>query len=100
MCNSSSTVWSRSRATFASSDDDGEGGTDGLTLYQCFFEINETLCRRYPALTPFIVRRERAGEVFRLMRRINSHPRKTAAEKEPEKDAQGRILIPAGDDWF
>lgn len=36
-----------------------------------FFDMNETLCQRYQALTPFIVRRERFGEVILLVKRIN-----------------------------
>lgn len=70
---------------------------DSLTLYQSLFQTAELLCKRYPALTPFSIRRERAREVFLLIRRINSHPR---AEQGREVDAQGRIRVPAGDNWF
>ena len=60
------------------------------------FDLTNTLCKAYPALTPFAVRRERAREVFLLVRRMNSKPRK----KGEEIDAQGRIRKPAGDNWF
>lgn len=36
-----------------------------------FFEINETLCQRYTSLTPFVVRKEKLGEVILLINRIN-----------------------------
>lgn len=77
-------------------DNSEETPDDGLTLYQSLFEITEGLCKRYPALTPFVVRRERAKEVFLLLKRINSHPK----EKKQNVDSRGRILVPAGDDWF
>lgn len=79
---------------------DGKGDTDddGLTIYQALFEMTNTLCKVYPALSPFTVRRERVKEVFLLYRRIITQPK--AAESEQKIDSQGRILVPAGDDWF
>lgn len=68
-----------------------------MTLYQSLFETTNLLCKRYPALTPFSVRRERASEVFLLIRRINTHPR---TEQGRPVDSQGRIRVPAGDNWF
>lgn len=59
--------------------------------------MTNMLCKVYPALTPFSVRRERAREVFLLVRRMNSKPRKKNGE---EVDAQGRVRRPAGDNWF
>jgi len=61
------------------------------------FNLTNELCKAYPALTPFSVRRERAKEVFLLVRRTNSKPRRKKGE---EIDAQGRIRRPAGDNWF
>lgn len=55
------------------------------------------LCKAFPALTPFAVRRERAREVFLLVRRINTQPKNTHGKKTDEK---GRVRRPAGDDWF
>lgn len=90
--------WSRyETAPFAKGDKQPDASDDSLTIYQAFFEITETLCRRYPALTPFIVRRERAKEVFLLIRRVNTHPKTKEGRKV---DRKGRILVPAGDDWF
>lgn len=70
---------------------------DGLTMYQALFEMTNTLCKIYPALTPFAVRRERVKDVFLLYRRIITKPK---AESGQKVDSQGRILVPAGDDWF
>jgi hypothetical protein len=68
-----------------------------MTLYQNLFDMTETLCRRYPALTPFSVRKERAREVFLLIRRVCTQPKTEAAQQH---DAQGRERRPAGDNWF
>ena len=80
------------------------GEADELTLYQSMLELTLQLCKAYPALTPFSVRRERAHEVFLLVRRINSQPQKgggsTARRNREETDSKGRIRRPAGDKWF
>lgn len=55
------------------------------------------LCKAFPALTPFAVRRERAHEVFLLVSRINSQPKHEGGHKV---DSQGRTRRPAGDNWF
>lgn len=68
-----------------------------MTLHQALFEMTNTLCKVYPALTPFAVRKERAKDVFALLRRIMTQPKTEGRQKV---DAQGRILVPAGDDWF
>lgn len=68
-----------------------------LSLYQSLFETTQSLCKLYPALTPFSIRRERAKEVFLLIKRINTHPKNENGQKLDEK---GRIRRPAGDNWF
>lgn len=78
-------------------NNEGDAGDDGLTIYQALFEMTNTLCKVYPALTPFSVRRERVKEVFLLYRRIITKPK---TENGQKVDSQGRILVPAGDDWF
>lgn len=58
---------------------DGSGGdTAAISLYELFFDLEDNLCTRYSGLTPFAVRREKVGEVFLLVKRIN---RKTRREK-------------------
>lgn len=78
-----------------------EGG-EKLSLYQTFFELQLTLCERFPALTPFEIRKQRAYEVFLLVRRLNTQPK-----KEQPKNAtpgttvkNGEIRRPASDDWY
>ena len=74
-----------------------------MTLYQSLLEMNVQLCKAFPALTPFAVRRESAHEVFLLVRRINSQPRtdrSLTTETRQEVDKRGRIRRPAGDNWF
>jgi len=60
--------------------------------------MNIQLCKTFPALTPFAVRRERAVEVFALVRRINTRPK--LDEHGHKLDDMGRIRRPAGDNWF
>ena len=55
------------------------------------------LCKAFPALSPFAVRRERAHEVFLLVRRMNTQPKNVNGQKV---DKKGRVRRPAGDDWF
>ena len=75
----------------------GDADDGDMTIYQALFEMTNTLCKIYPALTPFSVRRERVKEVFLLYRRIIT---KSKTEEGQKVDSQGRILVPAGDDWF
>ena len=51
----------------------GSGGdsTAATSLYELFFDLEDNLCCRYRGLTPFQVRREKVGEVFLLVKRIN-----------------------------
>jgi len=59
--------------------------------------MNVQLCKAFPALSPFAVRRERAHEVFLLVRRMNTQPKNVNGQKV---DKKGRVRRPAGDDWF
>lgn len=59
--------------------------------------MTNTLCKIYPALTPFAVRRERSHDVFLLYRRIITQPK---TEHGRKVDKKGRILVEAGDDFF
>lgn len=54
------------------------------------------ICERFPSLSPFDVRRERASEVFRLVGRISKSNEYRAKESTTKK----KIRRPAGDDWF
>lgn len=59
--------------------------------------MTDALCRRYPALSPFSIRRTRAKEVFLLIRRVCTHPKTEGGQRT---DSQGRERRPAGDNWF
>jgi hypothetical protein len=60
------------------------------------FEITDSLCQRYPALTPFAVRAVPADEFFQLIRRIResaeSHP-VTAYGKPKASGGKRRIQV-------
>ena len=84
------------------------GGSDTSTLSfsEIFFDLNESLCKRYEALTPFVVRREKVGEVFKLVNRIN---RKNEREKGVQQndvvwqDSKGNTHIrrkATDDSWY
>ena len=70
-----------------------------MPLYELFFELEVSICDRFPATTPFSIRREPAREVFLLTSRMN---RKTARDNKKAKAKNGPKVIrrPAGDDWF
>jgi hypothetical protein len=57
-------------------------------------ELN--ICERFPSLSPFDVRKERASEVFKLIGRI----RKSNVYRSKEASRKNVIRRPAGDNWF
>ena len=68
--------------------------------------MTENLCQRYTSLTPFQVRREKAGEVFLLIRRINEKNARVKGIRSDDTtyvDSQGRTHIrrkALNDDWW
>jgi hypothetical protein len=52
------------------------------------------ICERFPAITPFSIRREKIKEVFLLVRRLNIYDDKGKTKKKKTKRR------PAGDSWF
>lgn len=77
-----------------------------ISLYELFFELEENLCKRYPALTPFAVRREKFGEVVKVLQRINAKSRKEQGAQRSDqvwKDKRGNIHIrreAKNDNWY
>ena len=75
-------------------------------MYELFFDLEDNLCQRYPALTPFIVRREKFGEVVKLLQRItNRHRREKGAQKTDKvwTDKRGNTHIrreAKNDNWY
>lgn len=63
------------------------------SLYQSLLELDLSLCESFPAFTPLSLRREKAREVFNLIERLNSRPKKDNGQDEV-------IRRPAGDNWF
>ena len=57
------------------------------------------LCNRFPALTPFEIRKQRAYDVFNLINRYLNYNNR---EERKIKTVNGKRIIrkPAGDDWF
>lgn len=68
--------------------------------------MSEALCQKYLALTPFQVRREKCGEVFLLIRRMNEKTRRDKGLKKGEqmwRDKNGDIHIRTeakNNDWW
>lgn len=71
-----------------------------------FFDLSDNLCKRYPALSPFEVRREKIGEVLLLVKRVNqkNDREKGIGRKDAvRKDADGNIHIrraATNDSWY
>jgi hypothetical protein len=71
-----------------------------------FYDLADNLCNKYPALTPFIVRREKFGEVIDLMGWIYNKDKKQLGAKSSDKvwkDKRGNVHIrreAKNDDWF
>ena len=72
--------------------------TDDTPIYEVLFDIQMSLCERFPTLTPFMLRREKAREVFLLISRLNKHSQKENAN-QTSNDTRV-IRKPAGDNWF
>ena len=72
-------------------------GQSDLSLYEIFFEMEINLCETFPALTPFQVRRERATEVFLMLRRMDKY---NETEGKKKKGTKQRIRRQANDSWF
>lgn len=79
---------------------------DDVKLGDVFYELADNLCQRYTALTPFIVRREKFGEVIRLVTWINSKNLKKQGAKSTDQvwmDSKGNTHIrreAKNDNWY
>lgn len=83
----------------------GDNAT-AISLYELFFELEDNLCMRYTALNPFAVRREKVGEVFLLVKRINARRRREKGIRNDDKiwyDSKGNKHIrrkAQNDNWY
>lgn len=58
------------------------------------------MCKTFPSLTPFTLRKEKAVEVFELIRRLNGYIEYEKEEKVTAQTESNVIVRPAGDNWF
>ena len=58
------------------------------------------MCKTFPHLTPFALRKEKAVEVFELIRRLNGYIEYEKEEKVTTQAESNIIVRPAGDNWF
>lgn len=86
-----------------------DGSSDdaaAISLYETFFDLEDNLCQRYPALTPFVVRREKIGEVILLVKRINRKNQREKGIQHTDKvwtDSKGNVHIrrkAKADNWY
>ena len=73
-----------------------------MTLYEVFFEVEMTLSERFTNLNPIIIRKEKAKEIFLLIRRLNNYTEKQNEEYRKTHTKSGKKVIrrKAQDDWF
>lgn len=71
---------------------------DNTPINEVLFDMQVTLCDRFQALTPLILRRERAIDVFRLVAKYNKYAKKK--NKSKSNGGQRIIRRPASDTWF
>ena len=55
-----------------------------------------SICEKFGAVSPFSIRREKAREVFLLIRRLNSYN----TQRKAKKSSRNSIRRPASDNWF
>ncbi len=84
----------------------GGDDTTTISLYETFFDLEDNLCQRYTALTPFSVRKEKIGEVLLLVTRINRKNLREKGIQHTDKvwtDKHGNVHIrrkAQNDNWF
>lgn len=77
-----------------------------VSLYEVFFDLEDNLCQRYTSLNPFDIRREKVGEVFLLVKRINRKNQRKKGIRNDDKvyrDSKGNLHIrrkARNDDWW
>lgn len=72
---------------------------DDTPLSDLLFDIEMTLCDRFPALTPISLRRTKSREVFKIIVKLGRYAKKE--KKEEAKKAMKHIIKrQASDTWF
>lgn len=67
-----------------------------MPLHELLFAIEHSLCKEYPALTPFDIEKESYYKVMDLF----ADTRKLQIRDKKETDPTRTIRRPAGDNWF
>ena len=77
-----------------------------MSLFETFFELEDSLSERYTSLNPFVIRREKVGEVFLLVNRINRKNNREKGVRHNDRvytDSKGNVHIrrkATNDDWW
>lgn len=72
-----------------------------MTLYELFFDLELSLIERFPQLTPFSIRKEKACEVWLLLRRLTAHnERKEKTEGKVTVENGKRVLRRPATNWY
>lgn len=84
---------------------EGEQSPDNIDIYGTLYDMNVNLCDRFPALSPFSVRRERFHDVILIFaRQISKNKRSGTRNEEREfttKSGEKVIRRKATkDDWY
>jgi len=58
-----------------------------------FFNLTDSLCQRYTSLNPFIIRREKSGEVFKLINRIINSVKVVPAKSTAKGNEVRRVRV-------
>lgn len=71
-------------------------------IYETLFDMQMSLCKIFPAMTPLTLRREKAREVFLLISRHNEHSAKNNNGNKTNTTQKGVRVIrrKASNNWF
>ena len=71
---------------------------DNTPIPELLFQMEMSLCEQFPAFTPLTLRKEKARDVFVLIRRFTKYAKKKT--KNTTKDGKRIIRRPASDTWW
>lgn len=75
-------------------------------MSEVFFDLKETICQRFPAVSPFDLRREYCGEVFLLINQVNTKGEREKGIRPKDQvytDKKGNVHIrreAQNDNWY
>lgn len=75
-----------------------------VPLYELMFNLTNQICEKYKSINPFSIRREKSGEVFLLIKRINKSNKRIITKNEQEiRKSNGDVIIrraAKNDNWY